>query len=92
MKVLRKHVFTLVLFITVFQLPGTHAQVLFKNSTKINAALNIGFPDSFSTSKNGYINTYFGGDSLDSYELTYFDTVIVKISSEQYFNIFNFYV
>ncbi len=87
MKVLRKQVFTLVLFITVFQLPGTHAQVSFENSTKISAVLNMSFPDSFSTSKNGYINTYFGGDSLDSFELIYFDTVIVKITSEQDFNI-----
>jgi tRNA_anti-like len=87
MKVPGKHIFTLVLCITAFQLPGTYAQVSFKNSTTINAVLNLGVPDSFSASKSGYINTWVGGDSLESYELTFFDTVVVKISNEQDFNI-----
>jgi tRNA_anti-like len=87
MKILRKQVFTLVLFIAVFKLSGTHAQVPLKNSTKINPVLNLGFPDSFSASKNGFINTCLGGDSLNSYELTYFDTVVVKISDESDFNL-----
>lgn len=87
MKVLRKQVFILVLFITVFQLPGINAQAPFKNGTTINAVLDIGFPDSLSASKNGYINTWAGGDSLDLFELSWFDTVIVKISSAQELNL-----
>jgi hypothetical protein len=87
MKVFIKHVFTLVLFIIVFQLSSTHAQGSFKNSTKISAVLNLSLPDSSSVSKKGYITTYSGGDTLESYELTYFDTILVKISSESDFNL-----
>lgn len=87
MKVPRKQIFALVLFITIFQVTGTYAQAPVKNSTTINAVLNMSFPVSLSASKNGYINTWAGGDSLDSYELTWFDTVIVKISSETHLNL-----
>jgi tRNA_anti-like len=82
MKVLRKHVLILLLLIMIFRLPGTHAQAPFKNSTKISAVLNVNLPDSSSEIKDGFVTTYYGGDTLESYELNYFDTNVVKISSE----------
>ncbi len=87
MSVFKIHVFTLVLLVTVFQLPGAHAQMPFGKSTKISAVLNQSLPDSFFADKNGCINTWSGGDSMEWYEVNYFDTIVVKISNEPDFNL-----
>lgn len=86
MKVLLKTVFIVSLLVTVSKPPGASAQGLSKSSTKINAILDLDFPGSFSTTKNGHVTNYFGEDTLGSYELIYFDTVVVRTSSEPYFN------
>lgn len=83
MKVFSKPIFTFVLFVTLLQPLWTNAQVPFK----ISPVLNISFSDSFATQKDGFINTYYGGDSLQSYEINYFNTVVVKISDEETFSL-----
>lgn len=83
MKVFNKPVFTFILFVTLLQSVSTHAQVPFT----ISPVLNLHYPDSVSTHKDGFINNYFGGDSLQSYEVNYFDVVVVKTNDEETFSL-----
>lgn len=83
MKVFNKPVFTFILFVTLLQSVSTYAQAPFT----ISPVLSISFPDSFSTSKDGIINTFYGGDSLQSYEINYFNTVVVKTNDEETFSL-----
>jgi hypothetical protein len=87
MKIIRQHYLRWILFLSVMQPAATHAQVSPKKITPINPLLKLELPDSTVVSKEGNINTYTGGDSLESYEITVFDTVIVKIPNASYFTL-----
>lgn len=86
MKVL-KRLANIVFFTVAFQLSNTYAQLLGNNSTRISTVLNMNFPDSVSINKEGVVNNYVGGDSVEAFELMYFDTVVVKISHEEEFSL-----
>jgi hypothetical protein len=87
MKVIRQHCVTVAFILAVVQPLNAHAQVPLEKATTINGVLKLDLPDTISTSKEGNIHTYFGGDSLESYEITVFDTVLVKTDNEATFNI-----
>jgi hypothetical protein len=87
MKGFGKYKLTAPLFITVFIIPGAHAQLSLTKSTAISRVLHLSIEDTFLMNKNRCLYTYFRDDSLDAFEVNYFDTVVVKTKNESDFNI-----